>query len=227
VGILLGACGVVSLSRSNRQWCAALLIIFGAVAFFFINYRVVDKDTMFLPAYVCWAIFVAEGIRAVWGLVAQWAARACVPSLLAPTARSALLALAPLGLVLNWAWVDMSADTSPSIFADHVLRTAGPDAMILASWSPAVVLEYYQIVDGERPDLIIVNRSRSSVATYYQHWVRGESPPQILDLIARQEHQLVDREVRERPVYTVEYDRLFADAYEYTPMGDYFQLNPR
>lgn len=99
--------------------------------------------------------------------------------------------------------------------------------MSLATWSPAVVLEYYQIVEGERPDLVIYNRSRSSVATFYTHWSKGESPPDILRTISEQERQLVKREVRERPVYTIEYDTLFADDYVYQPMGNYYQLNPR
>jgi hypothetical protein len=56
----------------RQEWRLGLflILIFAANAVFFINYRVVDKNTMFLPAFLVWALWLGLGYQALlsWGL---------------------------------------------------------------------------------------------------------------------------------------------------------------
>ncbi len=227
IGVVLGAIGVASMWRRDRTRSLGLLLVFAAQVVFYVNYRVMDKDTMFLPAYLVWAVFVGEGFR----LSINWADGIARSGSLLPAFRTSLtalfVALAPIAALANFEWVDMSSNAGPRIFAEGALDSADQGAMIIAPWSSAVVLEYYQIVEGRRPDLLIYNRSRSQVARYYQLWEGGVSSVAIRQVIADEERRMLEREIGRRPVYMVEYDPLFESEYEYLPAGGYFELRLR
>jgi hypothetical protein len=202
-----------------------LLLAFLACAFFYINYRVLDKDTMFLPAYEVWAIFIAAGFVAGRNLI-EWMINT---ALLKPWARrmaGSLPALfVVLGLALNWRWVDMSKADGYTLFARGMISGAAADSVIIAPWSSAVVLEYYQVVEGQRPDLHIINRSRVAVARYYELWKQGLSRPEILETIYSEEVDFIDQSIPDRTVYAVEYDPVLANKFEYIPDGPIFRLD--
>jgi hypothetical protein len=96
--------------------------------------------------------------------------------------------------------------------------------MIIASWSSAVVLEYYQVVEGQRPDLVIFNRSRWRTAKYYEFWRQGMARNTILSQIDSEEVGLIDQYMKERTMYAVEYDPVLAEKFEYLPEGLAFRL---
>lgn len=227
IGVILGIVGLASLWRRDRMQSTGLLMIAGVYAFFFSNYRVMDKDTMFLPVYLVWSLFVAEAVRT--GLL--WTRRTVQGRDLGSVSKYSvvilLLSVGPIAMVLNWKWVDMRDAHGPRLFAENVFQTAAPDSVILAPWSSAVILEYYQIVEARRPDLTVYNRSRRAVADFYHQWRTGTRPAEILQNIADEEQLLIDREIRERRVYIVGYEPLFASEYVYLPEGSYFQLRPR
>ncbi|MGE5251524.1 MAG: DUF2723 domain-containing protein [Bacteroidota bacterium] len=74
VGVILGCLGVLRLWRQRRAWAVGLALMFAANASFYINYRVLDKDTMFLPAYEIWAVFLAAGLVQAAGLFERYLA---------------------------------------------------------------------------------------------------------------------------------------------------------
>jgi len=129
-----------------------------------------------------------------------------------------------LGLTLNWHWVDLSKVDGYTLFAEDMLSGAVPHAVVIAPWSSAVVLEYYQVVEGQRPDLLINNRSRYGVARYYELWLQGLSRKEILVKIKSEEADLIDQYIDERTVYAVEYDPALARKFEYSPEGPVFKL---
>jgi hypothetical protein len=182
---------------------------------------------MFLPAYLFWVIFIAAGLFHLFQIVKKGISR----QNLFPQAEylfySVTLVIVCLAVILNWEWVDLSKTSGPQIFAEEVMLTSAEDAFIMVQWSPAVILEYYQIVEGKRTDLSIYNRSRSQVAQYYHLWQQGFTPDEILEQIRENELELVRKTIEEGPVYVVEYDPLFANEYEYLPEGNYFKLRSR
>jgi hypothetical protein len=224
IGVVLGAAGILWLWRRNLTWTVGLLLAFMANALFYVNYRVMDKDTMFLPAYEVWAVFVAAGFVAA----IKFAEQMVNSGMLLPWARK-LASILPvffivLGLGLNWRWVDMSKADGYTLFAKDMMSGAAPNSVIIASWSSAVVLEYYQVVEGQRPDLLIINRSRKNVARYYELSLEGLSRKEILKKINLEEIDFIDQHIQQKTIYAVEYDPVLASTFDYSPEGSVFRL---
>ena len=224
VGAILGAIGIAWLWRKSWTWAVGLLLMFMANALFYVNYRVMDKDTMFLPAYLIWAIFVAGGITVLDGSIKLLIRRGWLEPRLKNAGRILPILFIGLGLILNWRWVDMSDSDGYALFAGKMMSETPPHSVIIAPWSSAVVLEYYQVVEGQRPDLLIVNRSRRTVARYYELWRQGLPHEEILARINLEEVDFIDRHIQQEAVYAVEYDPVLANKFEYLPEGPIFRL---
>ena len=224
IGVILGAAGIVWLWRKNPAWTLGLLLMFIANVLFYVNYRVLDKDTMFLPAYATWAVFIAGGFAAT----DKWLKKAIERGLLEPWLINLVKVLPVMlilaGLTLNLRWVDLSEADGFSLFAEEMMVGAAPDSVVIAPWSSAVVLEYYQVVGGQRPDLLIVNRSRENAARYYSLWLQELSAPDILAKIKTEEADLIEQYIEKQTVYAVEYDPALALKFEYLPDGPVFRL---
>ena len=224
VGVILGLMGIHWLWRKSPEWLIGLLLAFAANALFFVNYRVMDKDTMFLPAYAVWAVFVAGGFAAANELLKQFQSKGLFDARMAKMARTLPILFILLGLGLNWRWVDMSQTDGYVSFAREMMSETEPDSMVIASWSSAVVLEYYQVVEGQRPDLVIFNRSRWRTAKYYEFWRQGLPRDQILAQVDSEESALIGQYMQERTMYAMEYDPVLAEKFEYLPEGLGFRL---
>ena len=114
IGIGPGLAGIVVAWRRSRAVGGLLVLVFVISAAFYINYRVVDKDTMFLPAYLVWALWVGIGYQWLidWAAhpsaaVRPGAARASVYVLRAVMAGAVVFALS-----WNWPLADLSDDWS-------------------------------------------------------------------------------------------------------------------
>ncbi len=224
IGVILGIAGIAWLWRKSSAWTIGLLLMFAANAFFYVNYRVMDKDTMFLPAYAVWAVFIAGGFAAVDNLIGKIIDRGYLEPWLMSIIRVLPIMFILAGLTLNWRWVDMSKADNYALFTEDMMAGAAPESVIIAPWSSAVVLEYYQVVEGRRPDLLITNSSRENVARYYELWLQGISSNEILAKIKSEEIDLIDQYIEYRTVYAVEYDPELAQKFEYLPEGSVFKL---
>ncbi len=69
--------------------------------------------------------------------------------------------LVPTGVALNprWRAVDRSADTSVRAWLDDLMATLEPDAVLVSWWSLSTPVWYGQLVEGRRPDLLLVDDS--------------------------------------------------------------------
>lgn len=226
VGVLIGLIGLINGFRKNFTFFTGIFMSFLATVVFYINYRVMDKDTMFLAAYLFWAIFLVEGFLYIenWFLMrisfsTSNKFRPIVVLLL-------FLIFLPTPL-LNWKWMDMHGADSYSRYAHEILSTTEPNAMVIAPWSQAVVLEYFQIVDGQRPDMKIVNSSRMNVAIYYELWSKGFKREEIFRGIEEKNIALIEEYIGTRPVYSLEFDSTLSVQYEYLPDGIFFRLTSK
>jgi hypothetical protein len=228
LGVVLGMIGAVGFLRRKAAEGAALALVFLATVFFFAGYGVVDKATMFLPAYFVWAIWLAEGASMSMQTVIRLSDR--MPawrSILTAIVRASFLAVVVMTCWLNYRWVDMSDHYGPEVMARQVLGALQPDAMVVGYWSSAVVLEYFQTVEGWRPDVEIFNRSRFEVAEYYHHWVENVPHEEAMRRVFASERTIFEAAAKQRPLYGVEYDPMLANEYEYRPLGTVFHLVPR
>ena len=227
VGFIVGLIGLYLYVRKNTQEAFGLLLIFLGNVIFYLNYQVADKDTMFLPAFFIWSIFIAYGISRIL----PWIISLVDESALAKYVRSALysflLFIILFTVLINWQWVDLSNSSGPRIFAEEVLNNVEPNSIILAKWSPAVVLEYYQIVQNMRPDIDIINRSRIEVAEYYHLNELGMTPEYINAQIDQNEIDFLEQSIQDRTVYIIEYESLLSKHFKYIPVRNFFKLEPR
>jgi hypothetical protein len=122
-----------------------LALLFAGHLAFYLPYSVVDKELMLLPTYLIWSVWVAIGAQ----IAGAWFRRRRVP-LSAP----ALVGLLAAGVtVLNFSRVDLSADWSARRRGEQILASLPPAAVYLGSWADVPILEYLQIVEGQRPDV--------------------------------------------------------------------------
>jgi hypothetical protein len=206
IGIGPGLLGLSLLLRRNWRLGGMLLLMFGCHAAFFIGYRVLDKDTMFLPTYLIWALWLGIGYQ--WLL--DWV-RHSEGSPLRPQWGARLLIGLMTGVVLlatawNWPLVDLSNDWNARIQGETILRQVEPNALILGQWDTIPVIEYLQFVEGQRPDVQAINR-----------FLIGHD-----DMV-----HLIEDTLPHRPVYI---DRIPANLYqtlEVQPVGSFYRLRPQ
>jgi hypothetical protein len=228
VGFLLGVIGLVAGIRKRRSLALPILVLLAINVLFFSGYAVVDKATMFLPAFYLWALFIAIGIQVMMQKLRDLVVFSPVERRVAGGVYViGLLAVLGLAGSTHRGWIDQSENYGPDVFARRVLATVPEDSVIIGRWSTAVILEYYQHVEGLRPDLVIFNRSRYEVANYYSQWKQGIPYEDAVDQILQAEQGLLKIIGEQRSLYDVEYDPYLARIYEYQPVGNLFKLIPR
>ena len=213
IGIAPALVGAYLLLKRDWRMGVFLLLIFVANALFYINYRVVDKNTMFLPTYVVWSIWLAIGYQWVLQQAAalkkpqrtksggQFVKIFCQENL----ARLVIVGVVLFALAWNWQRVDLSADTSARDQAETILAQVEPNAIVLGWWEIIPAVEYLQYVEGARPDVLAINRF----------------------LISGNDLQtLLQNELGKRPIYINEPPRHLSHLLTSTRVGQLFRLDP-
>jgi hypothetical protein len=205
VGIGPGLLGAAVLGRRNWRQAGLLLGMFGVNAAFYIGYRVVDKATMYLPAYLVWALWAGVGCQALLAAVAR-----AGPRQAARRQRLALAALmagtVALAVAWNWRLVDLSSDWSARRRGETILRELAPNAVLFGWWDTVPVIQYLQLVEGQRPDVLAVNRFLIS--------------PEAM-------RQAIGREVMLRPVYIDRTASTLDLEVQFVRAGPVYRLAPR
>jgi hypothetical protein len=222
LGVPIGVLGLVSLFRTRHRWAAGLLVALVLNLLFFANYRVVDKHSMFLVAYLIWALFIPLGYQAIaewWSARRDLLAHPSRHNLIAAVLLGAVVLLTAIQVLTNQHWANHRDRWQWRRSAEQVLTEIEPNAVLASQWSPAVVLEYLQLVEGQRPDVMIVNRSRYSVAQYYQFWQQGMGVEASLEAVKEKETAYLDGLAETRPVFIVDADpeEESLDVYVYLP----------
>ena len=228
VGVILGFIGAFFLVRQRQRFAIGMIISLVMVYGFYSGYAVADKGTMFLPVYVLWAILIAVGAHNSYKFAREFSIIWPNGTLkLGILVQGTLAGIAIMACWANWRWVDMSNTYGPELFGRQVLNTVSLDALVIGPWSSAVILEYFQEVEGLRPDVTIFNRSRYEVAEYHKLWAAGIPHEDAVTQIQVSERNLITSAYHERPVFDMEYDANLAAEFEYQPVGRVFQLAPK
>jgi hypothetical protein len=153
VGLVLGVWGWSRARRLDPLWNRLLSIYFVANLALFFSYHAVDKEVMFIPIYLLGSIWVADGMLALAGWLASRLQRLDLYQ--ASTVVSlALLAVIGCAVVLNWASVTLKDNRRAYQFAAELLEQVEPSAIIVNHWATSSVIDYLQVVEGRRPDLV-------------------------------------------------------------------------
>lgn len=157
IGIGPGLLGLVLAFKRDWRTTGMLALMFAFSAGFFIDYRVVDKNTMFLPAYLVFALWVGFGFQGTmeWLKKIDFNRSRLKGSLILQGAMSAVVLLS---LGWNWRLVDLSNDWSGRERGEAILSRVQTDALVIGWWDTVPVIQYLQLVEGQRPDVHALNR---------------------------------------------------------------------
>jgi hypothetical protein len=154
VGIALAVLGAVESFRRDRKMFAVLSVYCAGIALIALYLRAISTVYYFSLAYFVVAVWIGFGIDTLM----QWSARA---TRALPYAVAVLALVLPLGgLVANYSALDESKNYAPRDYAQAVLSDhLAPNAVVLAPWEVSQPMRYFQFVEQQRPDLLVVNVS--------------------------------------------------------------------
>jgi hypothetical protein len=111
-----------------------------------------------------------------------------------------------LALSWNWSLVDLSQDWSTRERGEAMLAQVKPNALIFGWWDTAPVIQYLQLVEGQRPDVRAVNRFLVPY-TALKEWI--------------------GREVGARPVYIDSPTPDLVQVFRVEAVGELYRFRPR
>jgi hypothetical protein len=178
LGIGPGIYGMIKLFKKHSAEAIFFMITFIINVIFFTTYRVIDLETMFLPAYVIFAIWIGFGFRALMDLlgetdlkpffkIGQWPVDAGL------VFKGLLILFVVFVTVWNWPLISQSGNYQAQEKAEAIFAQVEEGAIIYGKWPTIPVLQYYQIVEGRRPDLKLINRFLIS-PTNMEYWIGQE-----------------------------------------------------
>jgi hypothetical protein len=176
IGVVPGILGLVDMLKRDKSLGVMLTLMFAVNASFFINYRVIDKETMFLPTYLVWALFLGFGFQTLL----KWIERGNRHVLLNWLVRGIMVGAVFLAVGWNWVRVDRSDDWSTREQAELILDEVEPDSLIFGWWETVPAIQYLQLIEGRRVDVTAINR----------FLISGDDM-----------HKLILNEIHQRPVY--------------------------
>jgi len=196
---LLVAAALGALIMLGKNW-RLLLLCGGTIAVqavITITYRAPETVEYLIPAYVPLAIIIGYGAA----VLSRWsrfkALNACLVALVMLLGVIHLANRYP-----SFAW--LSEDRSARQYAESVLSSAPPDALLLANWHWATPLWYLQYSEGVRPDVEVKYVYPEGAEPISATWLRR-----------------VEDNVGERPLIVTNYYQDFgATPYRFTPLGE-------
>jgi hypothetical protein len=177
---VLALLGVVPAFRRNAPFAAVLVATILVGLYVWANY--LRLEHYLLVPWLTMGILVGITIDAAGDIVAGWLTEGLRPI---PGAVAALLALglAVMLVAVNLPKQDLSGNRSAEQYVDDLFDLLPEDAAVLTFWGASPPLWYAQLVDGRRPDLLVVDDTN----IVYEGW--GTREARIKDLVC------------ERPVY--------------------------
>ncbi len=139
--------------RRSRALGGMLLVTAVSNAAFFISYGAQDANSMYLPVFLVWSVWIGLGLH----FALEWAHRH------GGWVSGTCLAAITVGAVTSsFAWsyplVDLSDDWTVREHGEAILEVLETDAVYLGSWTTAPVIDYLRLVEGRRPDVNVINR---------------------------------------------------------------------
>ena len=169
IGIFLGVLGMLRSAFTRPHQFIVLFLVFAANVFFFANYGAFDKETMYLPTYVIWAIWTAWGLAYLVEVIAgHHSVERIIPARFRGQGMKripwqyGLLLLPVAALIVNFSYADVSSQDRVQEQYREFLTSVEPNAMIVAWYLDVWPMVYLQEVEDMRPDVFVVDRFRIS-----------------------------------------------------------------
>ena len=236
-GFIAGFIGLKVLFRERRQLFWSLSILFVLDIMFASTYMRQRRFFLFLPSYLAFTVWIGFGIREMSSRlrhspVLLRGSVVCGTILLPILIYLGLPPLAErfhLDLVRGrqLAFRDNNRfylnpvkrdEFGPRDYGLKALEVAKPNSLIIGDFTPAMVLLYYQVVEGQRPDV--------SIETKIDQYVR--SPQKREELYAT-----ISKELKKRPVYIADNEesyyrvRELKRRFDVVPWGPLWEIRRR
>lgn len=211
IGMGPGLLGIWQSIRRKWKVGVMLALMFAGHAIFYINYRAIDKELMYLPAYLIWALWLGLGYELILAWNDQEPEKIPVGSS-KPVNRANLvlsgvmLAAVGVALILNWRLVDLSQDRNAREMGEEILQTLPADALYFGYWDTVPVVQYLKLVEGKRADVQAINRFLIAPQAMVE-WIRRDLP--------------------ERPVFVDSLPGGLQEEAVALPAGPIFKIKPR
>jgi hypothetical protein len=135
--------------RQARYWLLATAILYATYA---VGYRSADAIVFLLPGVLLLSLLLAPGLQRLGG---------------------AALFLPLVSLLLNFSGQNLSGDKTIRPLAEQLFQSAPPAAILLTPGDPTIfTLWYFQHVEEQRPDLILVDGNLFAFDWYRQQLQR-------------------------------------------------------
>lgn len=151
-GCLIAPLGLAADFRARPQIHKALMVMFASHLLFVLTYDVGDKELMLVPTFIIWTLWTALGTGVVARFIGERSGGA-----VAVSGTMLLLIMAAGNLVLNYGRVDISRDWSARNRGEVLLSWLPRDTLYLATWADAPIIDYLQLVEGQRRDVVSSN----------------------------------------------------------------------
>jgi hypothetical protein len=164
--MVLGLLGLARNFAVDKRRFVFLGLVFTSNVLFFARYGATDKAYMFVAGYIVSALWVADGLgylldhlKDAFGQIwrersteGRWIRARHIPW------EMALLVLPIVVMWVNYSHTDLSSFTYIRDQYPRIMGTFEPDSLVLARWPDAAPMQYFQLVEGLRPDIQIVDR---------------------------------------------------------------------
>ena len=156
-GIGLAVLGAINSFRRDRKLWSILLVFAAGISFIALVLRGISTVYYFSLAYFILAIWIGISIDALQ----KWSSRL---HRVLPYVVALIVLVLPLNLLAtNYARLDESNNYAPRDFAQTVLNdNLAPNAVVIAPWEVSEPIHYFQFVQNQRPDLLVVNVNPAS-----------------------------------------------------------------
>ncbi len=192
LGIGPGLYGLYLMLKRHKWEAIFLIITFLINLAFFTTYRVIDLETMFLPIYLIFAIWLAYGLKGLHQLFLEINRK---PLLVisdgrnftgADLFRGAMALFLVFVTIWNWPLVSQANNWEGHDKAQAIFQQLEPNAIVYGKWTTIPILQYYQIVEGQRSDVLLVNRfliSPENIELWMENEIRKEIRPVYIDYL--------------------------------------------
>jgi hypothetical protein len=164
---ILGAAGLALLAIRRPAFgllCWAFLL---SGVYIWANY--LHLEHYLLVPWLVLGIGVTVGLQGIADALGRWGPRFAAGHGRAAVGMAALAFAVGLGAI-NWSAADRSDDSSGQAYVDAVFAALPRDAAILSYWDASTPLWHGQLVEGLRPDVLVVDDTN----IVYEGWVTRE-----------------------------------------------------
>lgn len=230
-GLLLGLIGLWHCLNRNRAFSAFSLLAFSAMVIYAIGYDTTDSYVYLIPSYLVFATWLGAGIHYLLAALRQVrdgrGLTFHVSRFTFHASRFTLLfLLLPLvSLWRNFSSLDLSKDRTAYEYGTKAFEVLEPSAVVIADTDPhTFTLWYFSYVAGERPDVVVLNKTLLGYPWYRENM--GLLHPQVAipnnngDVLT----QLIESNRGRHPIYLTDQDPSLSARYAFSSQGPLYRL---